>query len=334
MAASSVYETNFLKQPSEWKKLLLDIELTENLYYIIKEKKKIFFVGTGSSYCICGISEFLWKKYLGDEKGVDVTSVSSFDFVRSRFQISSNDIVVVFSHRARPNTFSIKALDTSKRKYRATTILVTGIGSPDYSTITDFRIETCALEKTEAFTVSVTSAIVRVIQLLGMFNKSLLRLFEDSIGSFERLLPLQILKPKFYTNLIIIGDLIREDVAYETALKIAETSYLPVRRFGLEEFLHGPMLTIDKQTSVLVFSTKSEPRYDVLIRYVKTIGSEIIVIDEGYFFHKNIPKELSWLSQLIYGQQLALELSKVCKTNPDSNRQDQSPYLEAANILK
>lgn len=333
MAVSSVYETNFLKQPSEWKKLLLDMKLTPNLYHIVKENKKLFFVGTGSSYCICGISEFLWKQYFVDRKGVDVTSVSSFDFVRSRFQISANDIVVVFSHRAAPNTFSIQALDTSKREYQATTILVTGIGSPDYSTITDFRIETCAHEKTEAFTVSVTSAIVRVIQWLCMFNKGLLRAFEDCIVSFERLLPLQIRMPKFYTNLIIIGDLIREDIAHETALKIAETSYLPVRSFSLEEFLHGPMLTIDKQTSVLVFASKSERRYDVLIRYVKTIGSEIIVIDEGYFSHKNIPKEFSWLSQLLYGQQLALELSKICKTNPDTNRQDQSPYSEAANIL-
>jgi hypothetical protein len=36
----------------------------------------------------------------------------------------------------------------------------------------------------------------------------------------------------------------------------------------------------------------------------------------------------------MYVQQIALKSSKTCTTNPDSNRQDQLPYSEAANILK
>ena len=38
----------------------------------------------------------------------------------------------------------------------------------------------------------------------------------------------------FFDNLVIVGDLIRESIAHEVALKISETSYLPVRSFGLE----------------------------------------------------------------------------------------------------
>jgi fructoselysine-6-P-deglycase FrlB-like protein len=147
-------------------------------------------------------------------------------------------------------------------------------------------------------------------------------------------LPLQIELPKFYTNLIIIGDLVRQNIAHEIAVKTAETSHLNVRSFGIEEFLHGPLITIDKETSIIIFATRSEPRYEALIEYAKTIGSEIIIIDENYFSCRNIPKEFTWLAQLLYGQQLALELSKVRKTNPDINRQDQSPYSEAADSLK
>jgi glucosamine 6-phosphate synthetase-like amidotransferase/phosphosugar isomerase protein len=44
--------------------------------------------------------------------------------------------------------------------------------------------------------------------------------------------------------------MIREAVAHEVALKISETSYLPVRSFGLEEFLHGPRVTLDDTVSL------------------------------------------------------------------------------------
>jgi DNA-binding MurR/RpiR family transcriptional regulator len=177
MAVSkSIYETNFLK--------LYDMKFPQNIYQIVKGRKRVYFVGTGSSFWISGISEFLCKKYL-DRIELDIISVTSFDFVRSRFLVSTNDIVVVFSHRAGPNTISIRALDKAKAFYRATTILVTGIDSPNYSKMADLRIETCSHERSEAYTISVTSAIVRIIQLLGMFNNNLLEAFEDYIECFE-----------------------------------------------------------------------------------------------------------------------------------------------------
>jgi uncharacterized phosphosugar-binding protein len=64
--------------------------------------------------------------------------------------ISANDIFVVFSHRG-TKTFSIQSLDLVK-KSGATTVFVTGLGSPDNLTPTttaaspDIRIETCDQE--------------------------------------------------------------------------------------------------------------------------------------------------------------------------------------------
>jgi glucosamine 6-phosphate synthetase-like amidotransferase/phosphosugar isomerase protein len=65
--------------------------------------------------------------------------------------------------------------------------------------------------------------------------------FKVTTNVLEKELPFKVQLPKFF-NLVIVGDLIREIVAHEVALKISETSYLPVRSFGLEEFLHGPEL--------------------------------------------------------------------------------------------
>jgi hypothetical protein len=40
------------------------------------------------------------------------------------------------------------------------------------------------------------------------------------------------------------------------------------------------------------------------------------------------------IAQLLWGQQLALELSKKLNTNPDTVRGDQSLYSDAKNLLE
>ena len=45
-------------------------------------------------------------------------------------------------------------------------------------------------------------------------------------------------------------------------LKISETSYLPVRSYGIEQFLHGPRVTLDNETSIIAFTSSSQDRKD------------------------------------------------------------------------
>jgi fructoselysine-6-P-deglycase FrlB-like protein len=76
---------------------------------------------------------------------------------------------------------------------------------------------------------------------------------------------------RYSGNLVIVGDLIRDVVAQEVALKISETCYIPVRSFGLEQFLHGPKMTSDKQSSLVAFNSTTEPRKDSLIKYARKL---------------------------------------------------------------
>jgi glutamine---fructose-6-phosphate transaminase (isomerizing) len=322
---TSLYETNILNQPAEWKRLLTTpLPLDLNTLH----SKRVIFVGIGSSHWAARFAEFLWRKHHTNAANTEPLSVQSFDFVKSKYVVSDNDMVVVFSHRG-TKTFSMQALEIAKH-YGATTILITGIGSPPNHNA-DFRIETCAQENCGAFTISLTSAITKIIQWIGLSNKPFLEKFKETIINIIEELPFKIQLPKFPTNLVIVGDLIHETVAREVALKISETTYLPVRSFGLEEFLHGPRVTLDRLSSLMIFSSLSEPRRETLINYAKTVGSEVISIDEETFF--DVPQEFGWLAQLLWGQQLALELSKELKTNPDTVRADQSPYSEARKFL-
>ena len=245
---TSLYELNILNQLEEWKRLLKS-PLPSAIYTINPTKRRIVFVGIGSSYWAARFSEFLWREFVNP----DCISLQSYDLVRSKYLISPNDIFVVFSHRG-TKTFSIQSLDVARKS-----------------------------------------------------------------------------RPKFHNSLVIVGDLIREVVAHEVALKISETCYIPVRSFGLEQFLHGPRVTIDRQSTLVAFTSVTEPRKDSLIKYAETVGTEVIEINENTF--NVISKEFTWLAQLLYGQQLALELSKRLGTNPDTVRSDQYPYKHAKEHL-
>ena len=157
-----LYETNILNQPLEWKRIL-DIQLPSRLSAL--DFKKIYFIGIGSSFWVAKIAEFLWREYVE----MDAIAVQSYDFVNSRYIVSPDDIVVIFSHRG-TKTFSLRALEVVKEHFGATTVLVTGIGSP-ISTNADIRIETCPQENCGAFTISLTSAIVRILQWIDMYSE-------------------------------------------------------------------------------------------------------------------------------------------------------------------
>jgi glucosamine--fructose-6-phosphate aminotransferase (isomerizing) len=315
-----LYETNILNQPLEWRRIL-DIQLPSRLSAL--DFKKIYFIGIGSSFWVAKIAEFLWREYVQ----MDAIAVQSYDFVNSRYIVSPDDIVVIFSHRG-TKTFSLRALEVVKEHFGAMTVLVTGMGSP-ISINTDIRIETCPQENCGAFTISLTSAIVRILQWIDMYSEGLIERFKIWLESFR--LPFNIHNlPKFSDKLILVGDLIREAIAHEVALKISETSYLPVRSYGIEQFLHGPRVTLDKESSVVAFTSKSQNRQDMLIKYANAVGAELIEInDDKQQSFASLPHEFNWFAQLVWGQQLALELAKKLGTNPDTVRKDQSIYAEA-----
>lgn len=315
-----LYESNILNQPNEWKKIL-DVPLPPELS--ILDFKRIYFIGIGSSFWVAKIAEFLWREYVH----MDAIAINSYDYVNSEYFVQENDVVTVFSHRG-TKTFSRRALEIAKQRYGATTVLITGLQSQIPTNAVDIRIETCPQENCGAFTISLTSAIIRILQWIDIFSNVLIDRFRTWLETLR--LPYNIQRlPNFPNNLILVGDLIREAIAHEVALKISETSYLPVRSYGTEQFLHGPRVTLDKESSLIAFTSTSEDRQDSLIRYANAIGAELIEINDNKQSFDSLPNEFNWLAQLVWGQQLALELAKKLGTNPDTVRRDQSIYSNA-----
>jgi glucosamine--fructose-6-phosphate aminotransferase (isomerizing) len=68
--------------------------------------------------------------------------------------------------------------------------------------------------------------------------------------------------------------------ALEAALKIIETSYVPAQGFETEQLLHGPWVSLDKESVVFVLSPKgpSHERGLDLIRTATKLGSTVVPI--------------------------------------------------------
>jgi hypothetical protein len=69
----------------------------------------------------------------------------------------------------------------AKEQYNATTVLITGLHSPtSINTNVDIMIETCPQENCGAFTISLTSAIVRILQWIDIYSEQVLSIDSES----------------------------------------------------------------------------------------------------------------------------------------------------------
>jgi fructoselysine-6-P-deglycase FrlB-like protein len=102
----SLYENNILNQPLEWRRIL-EVPLPSRLSTL--DFERVYFVGIGGSFWVAKIAEFLWREYVQR----DAITINSYDFVNSRYFVSANDVVLVFSHRG-TKTYSIRALKIPK----------------------------------------------------------------------------------------------------------------------------------------------------------------------------------------------------------------------------
>ncbi|MDA4131377.1 MAG: SIS domain-containing protein [Thaumarchaeota archaeon] len=130
--------------------------------------------------------------------------------------------------------------------------------------------------------------------------------------------------------------------AREAALKIKEASYLPAEGMCLEEILHGPGMSFDPQTLVVVFapSGPSVERARDLLAAANQIGATTMVISDLSQFNSDyafqIPKTHEYLSPFLcilpaylFAYYLAVEQGK----NPDYIHYLDPKYWGARNII-
>ena len=180
--------------------------------------RKIFFVGVGTNHHAARIAAWLWSG-----AGLDARAVHSYDFVSRPYKLSKGDLGIFLSHRGGTKSYTVKAEEMARRA-GASTVAVCGAGAVWKGP--KRRLETCDLENTGAFTKSFTTTMVWLLRWAG--KPALLAPFPRAGASLNWGPD----SPKVTadTDLVLLGDGLREWVACETALKLLHRRRDPLGR--------------------------------------------------------------------------------------------------------
>lgn len=313
-ASISRYEKNIFLQPA----IIHDaIESAKAPWMAELKTRRLFFVGIGTSYHAAELAKMMWRDYVSAQ----AFAVNSFDFVKTPQPISEGDVVVVFSHRG-TKSYSVESANLASAA-GCITVGVTSKGSPWEKNLSH-KIETCESEDTGGFTKSLTCALAMIAKWID--DDGLCLGFKKA--SEQLAAPLDFPKISENSDVVLIGDLSREWVARETALKIQETAYLPARAFGLEEFLHGPRVSIGPRSMVIAFAKNDEPRWQSALNYLQAIDARVVKVEP-----KMPVREANWLWQLFWGQRFALDICRQLGIDPDALRTHDEKYKKARETL-
>ncbi len=298
----SRYEANIFAQPALIRAAL---DTRAPVWFKAPKGRKIYIVGVGTNHHAAQIAGWLWCR-----AGLDARAVHSFDFISRPFRVSKGDLGIFLSHRG-TKSYTVKA-EAMARRCGAETVAITGVGSPWLGP--KKRIETCALEDTGAFTKSLTTTLAWLLRWPGM---------PTLLSPFKRVESSLSWGPDFPAitkdlDLVLLGDGLREWVAREIALKLQEAAYLRVRSFGLEEFLHGPRVSVGAGSLVVGFTGPKQKRWDTVRRYLQTIEVPFVEASSE-----------DWLAQLLWGQRFTLAACNQLGLDPDLLRADDPRYKKA-----
>ena len=211
---------------------------------------RIFLVGTGTSHHGALVGQYLLRS-----AGVDAWAVRAFEFANYPPALKGDDGLILLSHRGSKH-FSQAALERFGNQDHW--LAVTGEGSPLHG---PGVVYTVPQERSPVHTASHTGAMVWLAQLavaLGTpaWTKELSRL-PDAIRVALGLRP-QVVEALDRLHLGHVVHFVGGGPAYATALegalKLREASFLSAEGHELESILHGPLISLNAEDSVVMMA--------------------------------------------------------------------------------
>lgn len=304
----------------------------------IRDSKRTFLVGIGTSYHACQFGRFLLRTYV---PVVSVTATHAFDFVEFGPPLGPEDCVIVLSHRG-SKLYSVKALERA-RQAGAGTILITGLNAK--APQADIVVETVAQENSSAHTVSYIGAVAALSAMARDLDGPGARLLEEEIPELLRQsLAVEGTAAKFADlhagrrRIWLTGAGPLEFIAREAALKIKETSYSQAEGMGIEEMLHGPFQCTDADDLFVPIAPAGNGRERVLtlVRLAKEIGASALVVSDApptesvdALVVPPAPAPFHSLTCLVALQLFAYHLALKKGTNPDGFRLEDPRFAAA-----
>ncbi|MDQ2785005.1 MAG: SIS domain-containing protein, partial [Chloroflexota bacterium] len=130
--------------------------------------------------------------------------------------------------------------------------------------------------------------------------------------------------------------------ATEASLKARETAYMTIDGMSVEQFLHGPIVTVNPDDHIVAIAAgPGTARIGQVCNLLRLIGAPIWIVghaiesvpDAPRFLLPGLPESLSPLLAVVPVQLLAYFFAVAKGTNPDTFRRDDPRYLAAFSSL-
>ena len=284
------------------------------------DNKELIFTGCGSAYncCLVGV-------YLGANHGIKARAIPANEFNAFAKTIDDKTVVIAISQSGE----TIDTIETARlaKKKKSTLISVLNVSHSSLARISDIVIEIEA--GPEVAVVSTKAFTAQAAVLLGIFEMN------KTLQSFEKWLKDEALSQAFELakkiqdkqDIYIIGKNLCVPIAYETALKIKEASYIHAEGFAAGELKHGVIALIENGTPCIVIDDGSATTdLDSSAIQLKSRGGYIVGISSSaspvYTIHIKIPdmKQATFLAAAIAGQLIGYALCLSRGADPDKPR--------------
>lgn len=231
----------------------------------LKQTPSLTLAGLGTSLNGAIYGEY-WLRTIG--RMASVRAVSSFDVVNYELTPAAGGALLVLSHRGWKQ-YSARAVAESKAG-GVVTAAICGQGPDEGARQADHLLLTTEQELSAAHTKSLTTAMALLFELAlelraqggsGDLETQRMRTEFETIpdlmrrrlgdDSRERDAAEQL---RNYRRIVVLGGGPNYPTAREIALKLKETSFAYAEGMQIEEFLHGPISSADRDTLVIIAS--------------------------------------------------------------------------------
>jgi len=337
------------RQPADLRRLLeTGWGPAEEAAALVASARRLFLVGIGTSYHAALVGEWLFRA-----AGLDARAVLSFDFAAypDLYPLAADDAVIVMAHSG-TKSYTMRSLEHATAA--AATVISVGSLTAEHPGST-LVLRTVERERSAAFTASHTAAMFVLAQVatrLALRNglpvgAEFQRALDDLPGQVESVLGRQdeilgVARQAAARLVYAAGAGPNAATALEAVIKAREAATAKIDALPLEQFLHGPLVTVDAGDLAILVHVRgacpaSATRTAEVAGLLDRIGGGLWIVGQGVpevpsatvFELPEVTELLSPILAVVPMQILAYQVAVVKGSNPDRFRLDDPRYERA-----
>lgn len=291
--------------------------------------------GCGTSYHAASIGARVLQEALGD---VTVHAVHAYDLLHG-YVLPEDCTVLGVSHSGSTSTTN-QALGLARRSGVTTRGLCGLPGSRMAEVAEDMLVIGSVHDRSWANTMSYTTQLAAFARLAEAVAAEPRELFPAGVESVpdrlekalatERAVRRLAKEVAARSRVTFLGSGLDETTALEAALKIRETCSFPASGYHVEQFLHGPFLSLDRRECVVALrSSDDDEREAEILRGLARSGAGVTTVGEAADADIRLPAAEALLRPIVSVvplQFLAYYVALERKANPDIMRSDLARY--------